>query len=51
MPGVLHETFTKTVAEARAVPADAVGPGYFAPMRADEFVASRIVEAVVTAST
>jgi Mycothiol maleylpyruvate isomerase N-terminal domain len=47
MPGVLAETFTKTVAEARAVPASLVGPGYFAPMRADEFVASRIVEAVV----
>jgi hypothetical protein len=47
MPGVLHETFTKAVAEARAVPAGTVGPGYFAPMRADEFVASRIVEAVV----
>jgi hypothetical protein len=47
MPGVLRETFSKTVAEARAVPAGTVGPGYFAPMRADEFVASRIVEAVV----
>jgi uncharacterized protein (TIGR03083 family) len=47
MPGVLRETFSKTVAEARAVPASTVGPGYFAPMRADEFVASRIVEAVV----
>jgi hypothetical protein len=47
MPGVLHETFSGTVAEARAVPASTVGPGYFAPMRADEFVASRIVEAVV----
>jgi len=47
MPGTLAETFTKTVAEARAVPASLVGPGYFAPMRADEFVASRIVEAVV----
>ena len=47
MPGVLAETFTKTVSEARAVPASLVGPGYFAPMRADEFVASRIVEAVV----
>ena len=47
MPGVLHETFSKTVAEARAVPADTVGPGYFAPMRVDEFAASRIVEAVV----
>ena len=47
MPGVLHETFATTVAEARAVPASTVGPGYFAPMRVDEFVASRIVEAVV----
>ncbi len=47
MPGVLHETFAKTVSEARAVPASTVGPGYFAPMRVDEFVASRIVEAVV----
>jgi Mycothiol maleylpyruvate isomerase N-terminal domain len=47
MPGVPHETFSKTVAEARAVPASTVGPGYFAPMRVDEFVASRIVEAVV----
>jgi hypothetical protein len=47
MPGVLAETFTRTVSEARAVPASLVGPGYFAPMRADEFVASRIVEAVV----
>ena len=47
MPGVLHETFSKTGAEARAVPASTVGPGYFAPMRVDEFVASRIVEAVV----
>jgi hypothetical protein len=47
MPGVLHETFAKAVHEARAVPADAVGPGYFAPMRVDEFVASRVVEAVV----
>jgi Mycothiol maleylpyruvate isomerase N-terminal domain len=47
MPGVLHETFSKVVQEARAVAADTVGPGYFAPMRVDEFVASRVVEAVV----
>jgi uncharacterized protein (TIGR03083 family) len=47
MPGVLAETFTKTISEARAVPPGLVGPGYFAPMRVDEFVASRIVEAVV----
>ena len=26
MPGVLHQTFSKTVAEARAVPAGTVGP-------------------------
>ncbi len=47
MPGVLAETFSGTVADARAVPASTVGPGYFASMRVDEFVASRIVEAVV----
>jgi hypothetical protein len=47
MPAVLHETFSQTVAEARTVPSTTVGPGYFAPMRVDEFVASRIVEAVV----
>jgi Mycothiol maleylpyruvate isomerase N-terminal domain len=47
MPGVLHETFSLTISQARAVPADTVGPGYFAPMRVDEFVASRILEAVV----
>jgi uncharacterized protein (TIGR03083 family) len=47
MPGVLRETFARTLAQARAVPAGTVGPGYFAPMRVDEFVASRIVEAVV----
>jgi uncharacterized protein (TIGR03083 family) len=44
---VLHQTFADAVSQARAVPAGTVGPGYFAPMRVDEFVASRIVEAVV----
>jgi hypothetical protein len=47
MPHVLHETFSLTVSQAQSVPAETVGPGYFAPMRVDEFVASRIVEAVV----
>jgi Mycothiol maleylpyruvate isomerase N-terminal domain len=47
MPGVLAETFSKTIAESRALPADTVGSGYYALMRLDEFVASRIVEAVV----
>jgi hypothetical protein len=47
MPGVLAETFGQTIEMCRAVPADTVGPGYFAPMQVDEFVASRVVEAVV----
>lgn len=47
MPDVLKETFAKAVAGCRSVPAGTVGPGYFAPMRVDEFAASRIVEAVV----
>src|SRR6266567_1223063 len=47
MPAVLAETFGRTIEECRATPADTVGPGYFAPMRVDEFVASRVVEAVV----
>jgi hypothetical protein len=47
MPRILHDTFSRALAEARSVPADTVGPGYFAPMRVDEFVASRVVEAVV----
>lgn len=47
MPGVLRETFTKTVEESRSKPPDTVGPGYYALMRLDEFVPSRVVEAVV----
>jgi hypothetical protein len=47
MPGVLHETFSKTIEEARATPPDAIGPGYYALMQLGEFVPSRVVEAVV----
>jgi hypothetical protein len=47
MPDVLHETFTKTIQGARATAPDTVGPGYYALMRLDEFVPSRVVEAVV----
>ena len=43
----LSDNFARTIAAVRGIPAESVGPGYFAPMRADEFVASRIVEAVV----
>ena len=47
MPGVLAETFSKSIAESRVLPPDTVGSGYYALMRLDEVVASRIVEAVV----
>jgi len=47
MPAVLAETFGKTIEEARATPPDTVGSGYYALMRLDEFVPSRVVEAVV----
>ena len=47
MPDVLHETFSRTVEEARASAPGTVGSGYYALMRIDEFVTSRMVEAVV----
>ena len=47
MAGVLAETFTRTVEEARANPPDLVGSGYYALMQLGEFVPSRVVEAVV----
>jgi hypothetical protein len=47
MADVLHETFSKTIAESRATPPETVGPGYYALMRLDEFVPSRVLEAVV----
>jgi len=47
MAGVLAETFTRTIEEARAAPPDLVGSGYYALMRLGEFVPSRVVEAVV----
>ena len=47
MPDKLHDTFAKTVDGARSMAPDTVGPGYYALMRLDEFVASRVVEAVV----
>ncbi|TME46219.1 MAG: hypothetical protein E6I56_07770, partial [Chloroflexi bacterium] len=47
MPDVLHETFLKTIQEARRSSPDTIGPGYYALMRIDEFIPSRVVEAVV----
>jgi hypothetical protein len=47
MPDALGETFAKTIQGARSMAPDTVGPGYYALMRLDEFVPSRVVEAVV----
>jgi hypothetical protein len=40
-------TFTKTIAVARSTPPETIGSGYYSLMRLDEFIASRVVEAVV----
>src|SRR4029453_9274862 len=42
MPDKLHDTFSKTVDGARSMAPDTVGPGYYALMRLDEFVARRV---------
>ena len=47
MPDTLAATFAKTVDGARSLAPDTIGPGYYALMRLDEFVPTRIVEAVV----
>jgi hypothetical protein len=47
MPRVLRDTFSKTIDWSKASAPDTVGSGYYALMRLDEFVPSRIVEAVV----
>jgi hypothetical protein len=47
MPQVLAATFAKTLEGASSMAPDTVGPGYYALMRLDEFVASRVLEAVV----
>ena len=43
----LDATFTATIEGAKAQPPDAIGSGYFALMRIDEWLPSRVVEAVV----
>jgi hypothetical protein len=47
MPGVLRETFGKTIEGSRATPPATIGSGYYALMELGEFVPSRVVEAVV----
>jgi hypothetical protein len=41
------ETFKRALEAIRTTPPDTVGPGFFGPMRLDEFVASRLVETAV----
>ena len=38
------ETFAQALEAIRSMPPDTIGPGFFGPMRLDEFVATRLVE-------
>jgi uncharacterized protein (TIGR03083 family) len=41
------ETFKQALEAIRTTPSDTIGPGFFGPMRLDEFVATRLVEVQV----
>jgi uncharacterized protein (TIGR03083 family) len=41
------KTFTQALEAIKATPPDTIGPGFFGPMRLDEFVATRLVETQV----
>jgi uncharacterized protein (TIGR03083 family) len=41
------ETFDQALQAIRTTPPDTIGPGFFGPMRLDEFVATRLVETQV----
>ena len=40
----VNETFTQALEAMKTTPPDTIGPGFFGPMRLDEFVATRLVE-------
>jgi hypothetical protein len=40
----VRETFDQALEAIRTTPPDTIGPGFFGPMRLDEFVATRLVE-------
>jgi uncharacterized protein (TIGR03083 family) len=42
--GQVRDTFEKAFEAIRTTPPDTIGPGFFGPMRLDEFVATRLVE-------
>jgi uncharacterized protein (TIGR03083 family) len=43
----VRETFKSALDAIRTTPPDTVGPGFFAPIRLDEFAATRVVETVL----
>jgi hypothetical protein len=43
----VDETFKQALEAIRTTPSDTIGPGFFGPMRLDEFVATRLVEVQV----
>jgi uncharacterized protein (TIGR03083 family) len=43
----VRETFDQALQAIRTTPPDTIGPGFFGPMRLDEFVATRLVETQV----
>ena len=43
----VDETFKQALAAITATPPDTIGPGFFGPMRLEEFVATRLVEVQV----
>jgi len=47
MLDAVRETFKNVLDAIRTTPPDTVGPAFFAPMRLDEFVPTRVVETVV----
>ena len=40
----VNQTFSQALEAIRTTPPDTIGPGFFGPMRLDEFVATRLVE-------
>jgi uncharacterized protein (TIGR03083 family) len=40
----VNQTFTQALEAIKTTPPDTIGPGFFGPMRLDEFVATRLVE-------
>ena len=41
------KTFSQALEAIKTTPSDTIGPGFFGPMRLDEFVATRLVETQV----